>query len=143
MEAGKYEVEITEVGTAEAAGKEYVYLNMRVLGENDYPPQEMKFYFINDENVRISMAQMKQLGWSGDWGALSSELVGTTHELNYGRSKCGQYWNWTLPYASSHNASVLEKLSVKYATPPKKDPNAPKKERVAAAKMPSSSEIPF
>jgi hypothetical protein len=113
MEAGRYTVEIIDVGASTGGEKRFVWVKFNVLGK-DAAPETMRFYFVSEENARISRAQIRRLGATLE---TLSELIGTQHELDYGpgTSKDGKtFWNWNLPSALEHRPEVLDEIKLMF-----------------------------
>jgi hypothetical protein len=152
MQTGDYECEIVDVGVDENKdGKAFCWLLIRPEGLSG---QELKLWLHTDECRLISEANLRSLGWTGDWYALD-EVKNQRALFHYGPDKTGQYMNWSFPFRSQKNTSVLERLAVTQAPPPNphragKDPNGRPEGATAAARKsapaasgPSGDDIPF
>lgn len=84
-------------------GKPFVALDLEIMGQYegddivDCTPGKctVRFYFVSDDNARISIEQLRKIGWQGenlDEFNTGSGLVGTTHIMQC--TYDGKYHNW-------------------------------------------------
>jgi hypothetical protein len=118
MQEGEYECVIIDAGIDENKdGKAYAWLSIQPEGHG---AQELKLWLHTDECRGISEANLRSLGWAGAWvDGWENEIINQKAAFRYGRDKTGQYMNWSFPFRSKKNSSVLDRLSVTQPARPK------------------------